>query len=77
MFVCSDGNPGMATGGMGDMLTGIIAGLLAQKFTAEDAAGMGCCLHARAADLSAARNGERGMMATDLLPYIRQLVNPH
>lgn len=76
MFVCTDGNPGMATGGMGDMLTGIIAGLLAQKFTAEDAAGMGCCLHARAADLSAARNGERGMMATDLLPYIRQLVNP-
>jgi hydroxyethylthiazole kinase-like uncharacterized protein yjeF len=74
--VCADGNPGMATGGMGDILTGLIAGLLAQGLTDEQAAGLGVCLHARAADLLAAERGERGMLASDLLPLIQRLVNP-
>jgi len=48
--VCSDGNPGMASGGMGDVLTGVIAGLLAQGYGTQQAAEMGVCLHAAAAD---------------------------
>ncbi|MGR9107442.1 MAG: NAD(P)H-hydrate dehydratase [Gammaproteobacteria bacterium] len=73
--ICPTGNPGMASGGMGDLLTGMIAGLIAQGFTPADAARAGVYLHGEAADL-AARNGERGMLATDLLPFIRDLVNP-
>lgn len=73
--VCPTGNPGMASGGMGDLLTGMIAGLIAQGFANGDAARAGVYLHGEAADL-AARDGERGMLATDLLPMIRDLVNP-
>jgi NAD(P)H-hydrate epimerase len=73
--VCGSGNPGMASGGMGDVLTGVIAGLLAQGLSLVDAAELGVCLHAAAGD-AAAESGERGMLATDLLPYLRRLVNP-
>lgn len=72
--VCSAGNPGMASGGMGDVLTGVVAALLAQGLTLVDAAEMGVCVHAVAGDACAAA-GERGMMASDLLPHIRRLVN--
>ncbi|MFO1349813.1 MAG: NAD(P)H-hydrate dehydratase [Gammaproteobacteria bacterium] len=74
-LVCHAGNPGMASGGMGDVLTGVIAGLLAQGLTPWDAARAGVYLHARAGDL-AALDGERGLLATDLLPWLRKLVNP-
>lgn len=73
--VCALGNPGMASGGMGDVLTGIIAGLLAQTGDLTAAARAGVWLHARAADC-AAEQGERGMLATDVLPFIRQFANP-
>lgn len=73
--VCPWGNPGMATGGMGDLLTGIIAALLAQGCDAWQAACLGVALHARAGDLAAARGGERGLMATDLLEPLRLLLN--
>ncbi|MDQ2972200.1 MAG: NAD(P)H-hydrate dehydratase [Pseudomonadota bacterium] len=72
--VCPWGNPGMASGGMGDCLTGVIAGLLAQGLSTWQAACMGVGIHARAGDL-AARAGERGLLATDLFPYLRALVN--
>ena len=72
--VCPWGNPGMASGGTGDVLTGVIAGLLAQGLGAWDAACLGVGLHARAGDL-AARAGERGLLASDLFPYLRALVN--
>jgi NAD(P)H-hydrate epimerase len=72
--VCPWGNPGMASGGTGDVLTGVIAGLLAQGLTPWGAACLGVGLHARAGDL-AARAGERGMLASDLFPYLRALVN--
>lgn len=72
---CDQGNPGMATGGMGDVLSGIIGALLAQHLGLADAARLGVCLHAAAAD-EAARDGERGMLACDLLPWLRQLANP-
>lgn len=71
---CAWGNPGMASGGMGDVLTGVIAGLLAQGLDAWHAACLGVGVHARAGDL-AARAGERGLLASDLLPYLRALVN--
>ena len=72
--LCSDGNPGMASGGSGDLLTGMIAALVAQGLPLRDAAETGVCLHAAAGD-RAASAGERGMLAADLLPEIRSLLN--
>ncbi|MBM7125965.1 NAD(P)H-hydrate dehydratase [Dyella flava] len=72
--VCIWGNPGMASGGMGDLLTGVVAALLAQGCSAWDAARMGVGLHARAGDM-AARHGERGLLASDLLDPLRTLGN--
>jgi ADP-dependent NAD(P)H-hydrate dehydratase / NAD(P)H-hydrate epimerase len=74
LAVCPWGNPGMASGGTGDLLTGIIAALLAQGCTAWQAACLGVGLHARAGDL-AARDGERGLLASDLLIPLRHLLN--
>ncbi len=65
----------MASGGMGDVLTGVIAGLLAQGLEAGNAARLGVYLHARAADM-ASENGERGLLASDLMAGLRRLVNP-
>ena len=73
--LCTGGNPGMAAGGMGDVLTGVIGALLAQGFDGPAAAELGVALHAAAAD-RAAREGERGMTASDLIPQLRTLVNP-
>lgn len=73
--ICRAGNPGMASGGMGDVLSGVIGGLLAQKLELQQAAELGVCLHAHAGDI-AAREGERGLLALDLMPYLRKLVNP-
>ena len=72
--VCDGGNPGMASGGTGDVLTGVIAALIAQGLTPEDAACAGVCLHAAAADAAAA-DGERGMLAGDLVSRIRFTLN--
>lgn len=68
------GNPGMGSGGMGDVLTGVIAGLLAQGAAPGDAARFGACVHAVAGDRAAAA-GERGLLAGDLMPHLRDLVN--
>lgn len=72
--VCPWGNPGMASGGMGDLLTGIVAALLAQGCSAWQAACLGVGLHARAGD-RAAQAGERGLLASDLLVSLRGLLN--
>jgi len=79
--LCDAGNPGMATAGMGDVLTGVLAGLIAQTNGAQlnnlsAAARAAVYVHATAADLASIDHGERGLLATDLLPYIRYLVNP-
>ncbi len=74
--VCTAGNPGMASGGMGDVLTGVIAGLLAQGINLRQAAELGVCLHTTAADRAAALGGERGLLATDLFDHLRRLANP-
>ncbi len=68
--LCVHGNPGMATAGMGDVLSGVIGGLLAQNLSEVDAAVLGVCLHGYAGDLAAERIGQRGMLATDLLPFL-------
>jgi NAD(P)H-hydrate epimerase len=73
--VIGAGNPGMAVGGMGDVLTGTIASLRAQGINAFDAACAGALLHAAAGD-AAAENGERGLLPSDLMPSLRRLVNP-
>ena len=70
------GNAGMASGGMGDILSGIIGGLLAQKLSFYDAACAGTVVHGAAADIIAQRQGTRGMLATDLLTWIAPTVNP-
>lgn len=73
--VIAAGNPGMASGGMGDVLTGTIAALLAQGLSGFDAASCGALLHACAGD-DAAGDGERGLLASDLFPALRKLANP-
>ncbi|WP_199100850.1 NAD(P)H-hydrate dehydratase [Dyella sp. ASV21] len=73
--VCPWGNPGMASGGMGDLLTGMVAALRAQGCDAWQAACLGVGLHARAGDLAAQHGGERGMLASDLLAPLRLLLN--
>ncbi len=75
LAVCTDGNPGMASGGMGDVLTGVIASFIAQGLDLSGAAELGVCVHSRAADI-AAQQGERGLLASDLMTPIRSLVNP-
>lgn len=72
--VCTAGNPGMAAPGMGDVLTGIVAALVAQGLPLPEAARQGVYVHAAAGDL-AARQGERGLMARDLMDPLRHLVN--
>ncbi len=74
-WICDRGNPGMAAGGMGDVLTGVIAGIAAQCGDLGLAARAGVFVHAQAGDL-AARAGERGMLASDVLRQVRACVNP-
>lgn len=78
-YVCDAGNPGMSSGGMGDVLTGVIAGLIAQgndlELDINQATKLGVCLHAHAGDCAAAVAGERGLLAMDLMPHLRNLVN--
>ena len=74
MAVCSEGNPGMATAGSGDVLTGVIAALRGQGLDAGQAAQVGVCLHAAAGD-RAARQGEQGLVAGDIVRVLRQVIN--
>jgi len=80
LYICDRGNPGMATAGMGDVLTGVIAGLVPQIADAQRAARLGVLVHALAGD-SAARGdgttgGERGLIASDVIAELRRRVNP-
>jgi NAD(P)H-hydrate epimerase len=74
LMQCHDGNPGMATAGMGDVLSGVIGSLMAQGLSLSAAAQLGVVLHARAGD-EAAKLGLRGMLASDLFPLLRRWVN--
>lgn len=75
VYVSTTGNPGMASGGMGDVLAGLIGGLLAQGLDPEQAAMLGVYVHGQAADNLALESGERGLLAGDLPERIRILLN--
>jgi NAD(P)H-hydrate epimerase len=75
LHICERGNPGMATAGMGDVLTGVIAGLRAQGLDGDRAARVGVLVHALAGD-SAAQVGQRGLIASDVIAELRGWVNP-
>ncbi|MBN2000724.1 NAD(P)H-hydrate dehydratase [candidate division KSB1 bacterium] len=74
IFINSTGNSGMATAGSGDVLTGTIAGLLAQGLDAEQAAIAGVYVHGLAGDLARIEKGEMGMIAGDILNYLPQAI---
>ena len=80
LHLCERGNPGMATAGMGDVLTGVIAGLLPQIGDPPTAARIGVLVHALAGDSAARRDGrtggERGLVASDVIAELRGWVNP-
>jgi NAD(P)H-hydrate epimerase len=70
VFINPSGNPGMASGGMGDILTGIIAGFVAQGYPADEAARIGVYLHGKAGDRLAESMGPFGFIASDILNAI-------
>lgn len=72
--LCDAGNPGMAVGGMGDVLSGIVGALLAQGLSSDIALSLGVCLHAEAGDMASSR-GECGVLATDLFEPLFELIN--
>ncbi len=74
VFVNSTGNPGMATGGTGDVLTGMIGSFLAQGYGASQAACLGVYLHGLAGDLAAGEKGEASMIAGDLIEKIPEAI---
>ncbi|MFT4824970.1 MAG: NAD(P)H-hydrate repair Nnr-like enzyme with NAD(P)H-hydrate dehydratase domain, partial [Cryomorphaceae bacterium] len=67
------GNPGMASGGMGDVLSGVIGSLMAQNMDPFAAAALGVCLHGAAGD-EAAKEGQNGLLASDLMAPMRALL---
>ena len=73
-MLCAAGNPGMASGGMGDVLSGILGSLLAQGLSAWDAACLGTLLHSEAADRAAAEHGMAALLASDLFPALAELL---
>ncbi len=74
LMVNSTGNPGMATGGMGDTLSGIIISLMGQGYTAENAAALGVYLHGLAGDIAAEEKGEMSVIAGDIIHYLPQAI---
>lgn len=71
LYFSTLGNPGMATGGTGDILTGILTGLLAQGYTPLQTCLLGTYLHGTAGDLAAKHQGQEFMIAGDLIPYLK------
>ena len=76
-FVCSYGNSGMGSPGMGDVLSGVIGALIANGLALDKAALVAVLAHAKAGDNQALEHGEKGMLATDLLNEIRKFMNQH
>ena len=74
IYVNTTGNNGMSVGGSGDVLTGIIAGLCAQNMALDDACRLGVYLHGRAGDIAAGRMGVRGMLASDIIDALPELL---
>jgi hydroxyethylthiazole kinase-like uncharacterized protein yjeF len=74
-FSCPRGNPGMSSAGMGDVLTGVIAALIAQGFPLAEAAKLGVWIHATAGDHIVKTQGECGLLAHDLIPLFPLIIN--
>ncbi len=70
IYFNNTGNPGMATGGSGDVLTGLVTGLLAQGYTSEESALLGAWIHGLAGDCAAKRLSEEALMASDIIDYL-------
>ncbi len=75
VWINSTGNPGMATGGMGDLLTGIIAGLMAQGVSSESAAALGVYVHGLAGDITSEKLGRHGLIASDVLKTVPEAIS--
>jgi NAD(P)H-hydrate epimerase len=75
IWLCDCGNPGMASGGAGDVLTGVIAALRAQGLSGLDAARLGVWLHASAGDRIAQQRGEIGLLPSDMIGAMREILN--
>jgi NAD(P)H-hydrate epimerase len=75
VWINTTGNSGMASGGMGDVLSGIIGGLILQTADLYQAARLGVYIHGRAADIIAKKQGQIGILASDLYPEIQRLIN--
>lgn len=75
IFLNKVSNPAMATAGMGDVLSGIVAGLFAQGLSQEDAAKLGVVVHSKAAIEVSNAQGQRGMLASDLWPILTDIIN--
>lgn len=75
VFINPTGNPGMATAGMGDVLTGIIGGLLAQGYNAENSCKIGVFVHGLAGDLAREEISDSGFLATEVASYVPKAIN--
>lgn len=75
LFLCPYGNPGMAVAGMGDVLSGVVAGLLGQNVAINRAAVLATTVHGVAGDMAAKKQGQIGLLATDLISYIPEVLN--
>ena len=75
VYINPTGNPGMSSGGMGDILTGVISGLLSQKYSPEDACLLGTFIHGFAGDIVADRIGKSGITATDVADSVPEALN--
>jgi NAD(P)H-hydrate epimerase len=77
IFLCPCGNPGMASGGMGDVLTGMIAGLAAQGMSLENAAVAGVFIHGMCGDVLVQKIGGFGFLAGDMIQAIPEVIHRH
>ncbi|MGS2717822.1 NAD(P)H-hydrate dehydratase [Eionea flava] len=75
LSICDAGNAGMASGGMGDVLSGLVGALLVQGMSVNDAAKLAALLHSTAADIAVKTMGLRSLLATDLIPAVQKLLN--
>jgi hypothetical protein len=75
VWINSTGNPGMATGGMGDVLTGVIAGLMAQGISSEQAGALGVYVHGLAGDIAVEKSGMHGLIASDVLEAVPEALS--